>query len=200
MGTPIITGTDEPIFQTWEQRWGPWRGGESSNVWTGYNISKMSALAQGYVNAGFGGSLKFEKNVATLTINTTDLTGGGSGSGGRALIDKWEVAVDQEKPSLFENSTFLSIVQANDNYSLTGYNLQSKQIIQAIKANAESGDSAAWNNFYADMQKPIKGGDGMTDIPGTHLKDGINFINAFPNLKNFVDDYFRGATNFLRGA
>lgn len=199
MGNPIIVGDDSPQFQFWEQRWKPWAGGESSDTWLGYNLAKMSTLAQGYVHAGYGGSLKFAQNMATLVINTTDLSGGGNGSGGRALIDKWEVAVDQEKPELFENSAFLSIVQANDNTGTTGYNLQSKQIIQKIKSGAEGGSATAWSDFYTAMQSPIIGPDGITALAGTHLSDGINFLGSFPNLKNFVDDYFRGATSFVHG-
>lgn len=202
MASPIIVGNDEPIFQFWEQNWKPWAGGETSNTWQGFNITKMSTLAQTYLNAGYGVSLKFEKNIATLVIKQADL-GGSPGSQFKAIIDKWEVAVDQERPELFQNQTFLSIVQANDNAFVTGYNLRSKQIIQAMKSSLASNSVTAWNDFYETIVAvgSLCGFDGtpITSPNDDTIADGINLTGTAPNLKLFFDDYQRGATNFVHG-
>lgn len=201
MANAVKRGTSDPLPQFWEQRWGTHKGGETTQVWKGIDIAKMSALAQTYVDAGFGGTLRFEKDVATFTLNTTtlDVSGGGS-SPFRAIVDKWEVGTDQEKPDLMENATFLSIVKANDNAGVTGYNLRSKQIIRLLKQHCQGDSTNAWGDFYTDLTAAtsLLGADGKTAAGGA-LSDGINVLGAAPNLKLFFDDYARGATNFLHG-
>lgn len=203
MPTPIKRGTDEPLLQFWESSWTQSQGGRSVQEWKGINISKMSAKAANYAGAGWDGTLRFEHDIATLQLNISSSQIPGVGQVTNEITDRWEVAVDQERPELYTNETFLSIIRANDNNSAatTGNNLQSLQIIAAIKDALQGNGTpeAAWGAFYTRMGQPWKAADGTTDVTGTTLTSGINLIGAFPNLKNFFTDLAVGRTNFVHG-
>jgi hypothetical protein len=192
---PVKRGTDEPLLQYWESSASIQNGAQTTMEWKGISLAKMSAKANQYAAAGWDGKLRYEYDVATLTLSRTGSAGnpGGITTPFSDITDKWEVAVEQERPELFENATFLSLVQANDDVGITGYNLRSVQIIAAMRAKT------VWKDFYAALQNPLKAANGETDIAGSHLSAGINLLGTAPNLKLFYDDYARGATNFLRG-
>jgi hypothetical protein len=214
MPTTIKRGTDEPLQQWWDTSWSPTNGGNFNAEFKGINLNKMSALANTFAAAGYSGTLRFQHDVATLGISAarTAIPGGGA-SPFPEYIDKWETAVDQEKPDLTTNPTFLSIVQANDDAGATGsYNLRSVQIIAALKESAANPvligsdhvpDNSArgvtpWQSFYSKLQysylKNSTGGD-----TASNLGSGINVLGSQPNLHVFSTDYFEGRTNFLRG-
>ncbi len=201
MPNAIKRGTDEPLLQYTEAAWTLQQGGESFQEWKGISLAKMSAKANYFAGLGWNGRLRFEHDVATLNVY---LGNAGGAAGIQEITDRWEVAVDQEKPELYQNEKLLALVQANDATSAgsTGVNLQSLQIIAAIK-NAISGNNSspalAWGDFITAMGKPYLAADGTTEIPGSHLSTGINLTGSAPNLKHFFTDLAIGRSNFLHG-
>ena len=110
--------------------------------------------------------------------------------------------MDQDKPSLYDNATFLDIVRAMDatNYGVTGLNYTSEQIISAMKQSLEAANDpfSAWKAFLGRMDGKLKDANGV-DIPSTVLKTGINIFGTSPNLKNFFTDLAFGRTHYLHG-
>jgi len=195
MGTPILNGSDEPAKQFWEQDFSRWNSGASTLEFKGYNIAKMSALAQSYYNAGWRGKLRLEKNLATLTLQSSDMSGGtggswGGGGGSGAITDKWEISVDQEKPDLLDNDNFLSYATAADG-TFTGL---SQQICQLIRRVASS-DNPTWGGFKAAADVAVIVDSSGAPIAGQTIS--ANF--SISTIRNWVQDYFRGATNYVRG-
>jgi len=218
MSSAIKRGNDDPLQQWWENSWSRTNGGNFSAEFKGINLTKMSALANSYAAAGYDGHLRFEKDVATLTLSAAfnSIPGGGTNPF-TDITDKWEIGVDNEKPELFENSTFLGIVQANDSATVAGTgasNLQSVQIMAAMKESDNnpimiSSDThdvdvtkknvTKWDSFYSKLRfQYLKNSTGGDLVP-TNLGYGINMTGDHPNLHDFATDYFEGRTNFLRG-
>lgn len=214
MPSVALRGTNEPLLQHWETGFSREHGGTFSMEVKGTSLSKMSVLANNYANAGYKGNLRYQHGVATLTLNAdfTAIPGGGT-SPFTDITDKWEIGVDQEKPDLFQNETFLSIVQAGDDATVgfCGFNTKSSQIIAAIEASkkepiildedgvaTETRGVSPWQSFYSKMQYGKL--HSAAGVPGEAvLVTGINLLGAHPNLHDFVMDYFENRTNFLRG-
>jgi hypothetical protein len=60
------------------------------------------------------------------------------------VIDKWELGVDEERPSIFENPLFLSWVNASANPS---------RVITMMRNALQNGDplNSAWATLAADL-------------------------------------------------
>jgi len=195
MASPIIKGSGEPQFQYWEQEFTPYQGIHTNQEFKGTNLPKISALAQAYYNQGYKGKLRYEHNVATLTVENTNgaIYGGSTSPAASALVDKWEVAVDQEKPELFENSNFLGYLTFYDGT----YAGLSQQIIQCIRGVANS-SSPKWSAFSDQLKA-----QNIQDVTGTDISPATKIYSVFSSkmssIKYFVEDYLRGSTSFVRG-
>jgi hypothetical protein len=199
MANPVLKGTGAPLLQFWEVDFSPTQGGKLIKEYKGIDIGQMSALCNS-LSATHSGKLRYEKNVATLTLETTNLSGGipgGINSPVSSITDKWEIVVDQEKPELFENKNFLGQVTTMD---ATFGVAASQQLIQAIRQIATSGTQAnAWKNLLDTIRvTPV------VDASGTPLVSGAMLMDVVPGaylagMKYFFDDYVRGRTNFLKG-
>lgn len=205
MPNPILRGGTDPYLQFWEIDFSPTQGARLTKEYKGIDIGKMSALCNSLA-ATHQGKLRYEKNVATLTLETTSFTGGGGIPGitnppVSSITDKWEIAIEQEKPELFENKNFLGVVTSQDAlFASAGVSNASQQLIQAIRTVANSGTpSNAWRNLLDfikttpivdDLGQPLSSGAMLMDlVPGAYLG----------GMKYFANDYFRGRTNFLKG-
>lgn len=216
MATPVKRGSDEPLRQWWQSDWSPEQGGVFQTEYKGINPAKMSVLASQLATAGYRFTLRSQFGVATLTasIASSNIPGGGVPPGSD-ITDKWEVAVDSEKPDLTKNEFFLTLVQANDSATAgaTGENKKSVQIIQAmvessknpvlIKSDGSEDITAKnvtpWRSFHSKLKYSKLLNSTGQEIASSTLDSGINVMGAYPNLKNFADDYFDGRTNFLKG-
>ena len=105
MGTPKIVGDSSPQQQSWNVKWSPTSGGDSFIKLMGADVNQMLTLAGINASAGVSCDLSFGKNIAELTLSSSDPTLQGFGSVFSTVTDKWEVGVDQEKPDLFENQS-----------------------------------------------------------------------------------------------
>lgn len=203
MPNPVLKGSSAPLLQWWEVDFSPTQGAKLHKEYKGIDLGQMSALCNSLA-ATHSGKLRFEKNVATLTLETTNLSGGipgGINSPVSAITDKWEIVVDQEKPELFENKNFLGQVTTMD-VTMAGYGASnaSQQLIQAIRQTANSGTSAnAWKNLLEILKStPVVDDSGVAVSSGTMLIDLVPGA-YLTGMKYFVNDYFRGRTNFLKG-
>jgi hypothetical protein len=202
MGTPILRGNDNPLLQHWELSFSPTQGGKLSKEYRGINLAKMSALCNQFVHT-HSGKLRYEKNIATLTLETTNIGGsilpGGGNSPVSAIVDKWEIVVDQEKPELWENPNWMGLfTTVNAGYGVR-VDQQAAQIIKQVASSADPTWRELWKEFSATN---IVGNDG-NDIAGpvkmsvAILATGGAYGAQF--VKYFADDYLRGRTNFLHG-
>lgn len=203
MPNPVLKGSSAPQLQYWEVDFSPTQGAKLIKEYKGIDIGQMSALCNSLA-ATHQGKLRYEKNVATLTLETTSFSGGlpgGINSPVSSITDKWEIVVDQEKPELFENKNFLGQVTTQDaTFAAQGATNASQQLIQAIRSVANTGTVAnAWKNL-ADILKTTP----IVDDSGNALASGAMLMDLVPGayltgMKYFANDYFRGRTNFLKG-
>ena len=127
---------------------------------------------------------------ATYTAGVPGVTAGGSFLD---IVDKWEVAVDQEKPEIFENQNFLNLFTSTD----AAYGVPiSQQVFAVIKQTA----SSATPTYYQLVQN-LKAQNAV-DATGTPLSGPVTLYAACSSfliyIKYFSDDYFRGRTNFIK--
>ena len=207
MTTPILRGTKTPQLQWWEADFSPTRGSRSAQQWRGIDITQMGALAQTYLNAGWSGKLRYEKNVATLDLEATYTSGvpGLDGNGSFSdIVDKWEIAVDQEKPELFENQQWLKLFASADAAYLAAGSPPSQQISHWVKKIA-NGSEPIWKTLWDTLHgEPFVKLDGTNYTIGTSKMSLAYVVDTYvpgswQAIKYFTDDYFRGATNFIRG-
>lgn len=206
---PILNGNGGPLRQFWQLEWTKLRGGTVQYEWQGLSLPAMTAQANLYATAGWDGSLRYEKNVATLTVKTPagETTGiPGVNNPFNTITDKWEIGVDEETPSLFENQYLLAAVIGYD--APLGFPL-SQQIFQCLKNVADTGNPT-WANFWDSARKtkvlnalgapitPVDHPDGVT-ISYYLLAGAADGTIDFTKFKYFADDYLRGRTNFIRG-
>jgi len=216
MGQPIIKGYTGPMRQKWGVKWSPSNGGDFSEQYIGTDIGQMLSLAGINSRAGLNCDLSFSKNVAELTISSTDPAQYGLSPVFSSITDKWEVGVDQERPDLFENPNFLSIFDyANTIYGITTVEQQFFQLFKNI-----SSDSSAQGSYFSKFIDAISTtelyDDAGTVIPPVTLDpdtytamwecyslklnapnwSGLTGQQAF---KFFFDEYSRGRTNFAHG-
>lgn len=213
MGNPIIVGNPSPLMQKWSVKWSPTTGGDFSENLVGTDINQMLNLAGANAAAGLNVDVSFSKNVAELTINSTDPTQSGFAPVFSSITDKWEVGVDQEKPDLFENSNFLSLFKTvNASYG-TNVDQQFFQLFKKI-----SSDSGSANSYWGDFCDALPQTDLISNTgtvispfdPGTYdsAMDEAFFNLDYPlwsgmtasaALKFFFDEYARGRTNYAHG-
>ena len=217
MGTPKIVGDSSPQQQSWNVKWSPTSGGDSFIKLMGADVNQMLTLAGINASAGVSCDLSFGKNIAELTLSSSDPTLQGFGSVFSTVTDKWEVGVDQEKPDLFENQSFLSLFDTvNSTY---GTNVD-QQFFQLIKSTVESGGAAnsGWGNFCDNLDTTELYSMTGAVIPpvdtstyNTAMDEASEFLNSpiwgsFSGgnpgrsaLKFFFEEYARGRTNFAHG-
>jgi len=153
MANPVLKGSSAPQLQYWEIDFSPTQGGRLSKEYKGIDLTQMSALCNQASVAGYSGKLRYEKSLATLTLETSKLSSnlpGGVTSPASDITDKWEISVDQEKPELFENKNFLGQITTMD--ASLGV-AASQQLIQAIRQVATAGTQAnAWKNLLDTLR------------------------------------------------
>lgn len=198
----IKRGSDEPLLQFWETTATITQGVNSVIEYKGINLAKMSSKAAVFANAGWDSKLRFEHDVATLTLTRATATiPGNPTSPFQDVIDKWELALSNEKPELFENETFIQAATSVD--VIYGTNV-GEQIFQCVRSTASS-SNATWADFWANAkQTTIKDAAGNDVVSSVKLNTAITAIASvsgtyYNNLRLFVMDYLRGQTNFLRG-
>ena len=74
MPQPVLRGSSAPQLQYWEIDWSLTQGAKLSKEYKGIDIAKMSALANSLA-ATHSGKIRYEKNMATLTLETTNPSG-----------------------------------------------------------------------------------------------------------------------------
>jgi len=201
MANPVLKGSSDPQLQYWEVDFSLTQGAKLVKEYKGIDIAKMSALCNS-LSATHSGKLRYEKNVATLTLETTNPSGnipGGFNSPVSNITDKWEISVDQEKPELFENKNFLGIFSSADaSYAGAGC-VVSQQVFTVIRSTAQN-STATWK-MLVDNLKATKAVDQNGDTIGglVSLGDIVGAFSLFQAIKYFADDYFRGRTNFVHG-
>lgn len=166
MPSPILRGTKVPLQQWFEANFDPSSGYTFRSEYRGTDYDQMLTLSNAFTAAGVSATLRNQFGISTLTL--TDATG-------TVVIDKWELGVDEERPSIFENLIFLSWVnQAAD----------PSRVITMMRNALQNGDplNSAWATLAAES----------------------NFIAAsaganLSKLKQYFDDYNLGVTNFIRG-
>ena len=198
MALPILRGNDNPLLQYWEVTFSPTQGGKLSKEYKGINLAKMSALCNQFVHT-HSGKLRYEKNVATLTLETTNLGGsilpGGGNSPVANIVDKWEIVVDQDKPELWANKNWMALfTSVNAGYGVR-VDQQASQIIKQVSQSPTASWSDVWKEFVATN---ITGNDGNPIAGPVKMSVPIAAIGA-QFVKYFADDYLRGATNYLHG-
>lgn len=212
MGTPKIVGTSSPLFQKWNVKWSPTSGGDFSQQYLGADISQMLSLAGDNAAAGLNCDLSFSKNVAELTISSSDPAQAGFATVFNSVTDKWEVGVDNEKPELFENPNFLSLFSVLDASYFSTYGIYvSQQFFQFVKQFSENGNPT-WGGFIQAMiNQNLYDQNGAVIAPtgsytGSMYECMVGLASpawggqtAGVTLKFFVEEYFRGRTNFAHG-
>lgn len=197
MTTAIIKGSSAPQYQFWEQNFSRWNQCSSTQVWKSIDLAAISAIAQSYYDAGYSGTLRYEHQVASLTVTapTLDLAGGGGQSNGN-IVDKWEISVDRESPELFENQYLINLFHSADIF----YGVPISQQVFAVIRQVATSALPRWPDFIIAMNatKAVTyTGDEI--VPNVTLGAIVNSYSLAQALKYFVDDYFRGATVFYRG-
>lgn len=197
MANPILRGTAAPQLQWWEVMFSNTQGTILKKEYKGIDIGQMSALCNS-LSATHNGSLRFEKNIATLTLETTNPTGnipGGINSPVSAITDKWEIAVEQEKPELWENKNWIALFEtANSLYSLR----VDQQVAHIIRQAANS-SAPTWKGVWDLLAATNLVTNDGTDYAGPIKLSAIVTAIGPIYIKYFADDYLRGATNFLHG-
>ena len=207
MANPVLKGSSDPQLQYWEVDFSLTQGAKLVKEYKGIDIAKMSALCNS-LSATHSGKLRYEKNVATLTLETTNPSGnipGGFNSPVSNITDKWEIAADQEKPELFENKNYLGLFDsANASYTdAYGSPVRfDQQVAQIIRKN--SGTEYSWGSFVINLNVTKaynSNGNPLATSGGAPVYLGaiIGAFSLWQGLKYFVDDYLRGRTNYVHG-
>lgn len=162
----ILKGTKAPLLQWLESNFDPTAGFTYRSEYRGHDFDQMVALGNSFTALGVSAVLRSQFGISTLTL--TDATG-------TVLIDKWELGVDEERPSIFENQIFLSWVNQSADPS---------RVITMMRNALQNGDplNSAWATLSTDSNF-------VTASTGANLT----------KLKQYFDDYNLGVTNFIRG-
>lgn len=162
----ILRGTKAPLLQWFEANFDPTSGYTYNSEYRGHDYDQMAALSNSFTALGISATLRSQFGITTLTLR--DATG-------TIVIDKWELGVDEERPSIFENPLFLSFVNAAANPG---------RVITMMRNALQNGDplNSAWDTLAADTNF-------------TAASAGANL----GKLKQYFDDYNLGVTNFIRG-
>lgn len=162
----FLKGTKAPLLQWFETNYDPSSGFTYRAEHRGTDYDQMLALSNSFTALGISATLRNQFGISTLTL--TDATG-------TVVIDKWELGVDEERPSIFENLIFLSYVNAAANPG---------RVITMMRNALQNGDplNSAWDTLAADNNF-------TTAVVGANVA----------KLKQYFDDYNLGVTNFIRG-
>ncbi len=183
-----------------------------SRGYQGLDDEEMQRLRNKFSQFGISTTLRNEFGISTLTLDD---------STGNVLIDKWEMATDEEQPSMFENPLFLSLMNTAAQPQAAIAML--RNALQNTQDQADPTVDAGWfylarpstPNYYYTV------GTGALD-PGatTYTKNpvAVKFLNLLGaafygtwaidgnwtsanmvKLKQYFDDYNLGRTNFIRG-
>lgn len=207
----IFNGTTSPIQQGWRVKWAPSVGGQSEIRNAGFDVEQMLAIAGEQAAAGIEVELAYEHNTAELTLRSSNPTYQGFGNVFNSVSDKWEISVDDEKPPLFENPSYLSLFTTAN--AIDGINID-QQFAQLIKQSAESGSGGTWSAFVESMQNTnLTNNDGSeyleNGVPGATVPLYTIFLNKLDppsnlqtisgqlGLQFFAQEYFRGRTQYL---
>lgn len=172
----IYRGTKAPLLQWFESNFDPSSGFTYNQEFKGFDFDQMVAKGDYYTQFGVSAKLRFEAGVATLTLS--DATG-------TVVVDKWEIAIDEERPSIFENPLFLNVIAAAANRSL---------VITKMRNALQNGDptSNGWDALLAETSDP------SSKPPFVSFSDAAQGA-SLSALKGYFDDYNLGVTNFIRG-
>ena len=212
MGNPIIRGNSSPLLQKWNVKYSPTTGGDFTEQLVGTDINQMLNLAGINAASGLNVDVSFSKNVAELTINSTDPTQFGYATVFSGITDKWEVGVEQEKPDLFENTNWLSLFSVLDPAYYGSYGIYvSQQMFQFVKLQSENGNPT-WGGFIKAMTTTNLSDQNGVDIPPSGTYQGSMYeamlalaspswggLSAYETLQFFIEEYFRGRTNYAHG-
>lgn len=162
----ILRGTKAPLLQWFEANFDPNSGFTYRQEYQGHDYDQMLALSNSLTASGISVVLRKQAGVSTLTL--TDATG-------TVVIDKWELGVDEERPSVFENPIFLSYVNAAANPS---------RVVTMMRNALQNGDplNSAWDTLVTDANFATASAGASTT-----------------KLKQYFDDYNLGVTNYIRG-
>lgn len=198
MASPVLKGSSDPQLQYWELDYSPVQGGKVAAEYKGIDLGKMSALCNQLSGGGCTVKLRYEKNVATLSAETTRLTGnipGGVNPPVTDFIDKWEISVDQERPELFENRNWLALfTSANSTYSVR-IDQQVAHIIRQVANSSTPTWKGVWDRLTTTNIVTNSGSDYAGPVKLSVPVSALGTVN----VKYFADDYLRGRTNFVHG-
>jgi hypothetical protein len=207
----IYNGTTAPIRQGWKVKWSPTSGGESEIRSLGFDVNQALTIAGQQAALGITCELNYQNNVAELILRTSNPTYQGFGSVFNSISDKWEIGVDDEKPELFENPSYLSMFDSVNAY----FNINvDQQFAQVIKQNAQSGGTTWLSFIQALKQTNLTTNLGQTYL--TNPSDSTSTVSLYyiftnylgapayapsmtgpQGLQFFAQEYFRGRTNFV---
>jgi hypothetical protein len=191
MAKATFRGTISPLQQWYERNFDPSSGYTYRTEFRGFDFFRMQALSDQYTRLGMSAVLRTEAGMSMLTV--TDATA-------NVLIDKWELGVDEERPSIFENLIFKNLIKNATDPST---------VVMMLRTALQNGDpsSSGWNYL---TQNPLIGVDANNNPTSTPNGNAANFLNALggtftgtpawmTQLKQYFDDYNLGVTNFIRG-
>lgn len=169
-----LRGTKAPLLQWFEANFDPTSGFTYRSEYRGHDYDQMAALSNSFTAAGVSAVLRNQAGISTLTL--TDATG-------TVVVDKWELSVDEERPSIFENPIFLQTISGAANKSL---------LLTLMRSALQNGDAStsAWD---ALVHFPLDDPEG--DSPFVTAIQGVDPVK----LKQYFDDYNLGVTNYIRG-
>lgn len=161
-----LRGTKSPLLQWFEQNFDPSSGFTYRAEYQGFDFDSMATLSNQFTALGVSAVLRNQFGVSTLTL--MDATR-------EVVIDKWELGVDEERPSIFENHLFLAAVNVAANPG---------RVVTMMRNALQNGDplNSAWDTLAADKNFTAAATGANTTV-----------------LKEYFDDYNLGVTNFIRG-
>jgi len=164
---PSLRGVVTPLQQWFEANFDPSTGFTFRGEYRGLDFFTMNGLSNYFTQLGMKADFRWDAGIATLAI--TDPTQ-------NVLIDRWELGVDEEKPSIWENPIFQALINTQGSADAA--------IILAKMKNAGEGN-IAWADLITDAEFEAAAG-GMSEPQQNQLED-------------YLDYYLSGITNFLRG-
>lgn len=167
-----LRGTKSPLLQWFESNFDPTSGYTYGQEYRGFDYDQMVALGNSFTALGVSAKLRYQSGEAVLTLN--DATG-------TVVVDKWEVGVDEERPSIFENPLFMGTISGAADRST---------LLTLMRNALQNGDPL--NNSWNALVTPNADG---TPSAFTTASNGVNLAI----LKEYFDDYNLGVTNYIRG-
>jgi hypothetical protein len=205
MPSQVYRGLSVPVLKSQDWDWDQSSGYTMDQQYDGFDVSAMVRLANWYNSYGVTSHLHLEGGRATLI--TKDATG-------NYTIDKWEMAVDQSQPSIFENTLFNTLISDGTGTAAATVTDKSKVITMlriALENSNPTNSASAWNGL---TQNPLityeTDGDGNVTTSSAGNTEAAEFLAALgadftgntakmKQLKQYFDDYNLGVTNFISG-